>query len=605
MEDDEVVPEPAAAPEPTPSEPSFAPETAPETAPESAPDSDGSDRRRPLIIIGIAVVVLLVLVVGAVAIGNRGSSSSGPALTLEPAGAAGENPFTDSVAIGKVATFPKEVRAAITRLRNKLPRSKTTQTLVATGTAPGVYAGDGTTRACDSQALVTYLRKNPGNATAWAKAAGVERNNIASFVTALTPVVLANDTRVTNHGYDNATVAPRQSILQAGTAVMVNATGTPRVVCNSGNPLSATRPIVITKTHGDAWSDFDPKAVTTIKPGPPAQALTLINTKTGEYYSQPMGGGSSGGSTPNGTNAQWVVAEPNFVGGTLKSTTIFAEAPGGPWAPTAEIAGEGVTGLAWGDGKWIAVTNADNGGIGNHILASTDLHTWTQVAALPNRLSGIAYGNGRWTATAVHYAPTLGQPGSSATECVIYTSTDTTHWTQVAAIGRPARGPWQPVAYGNGEWLTAVSSNDMTSGQPVPTLSMFTSKDGQHWTQNGSHLPGQIGPALAFDVGTWVLGATPASAGSAVVTSSRDAETWGAPSNGLGRGRIAALAGTTNGGWMAVLLHPTAGGLMSTFMTSTDAKTWDVVSTVPSNVSALVFRSGQPGPSVSSAQVPQ
>ena len=457
--------------------------------PAVAPESGASGPRRPWLIVAIALAVVVVVVVAAVAVKRSRSSSKTPTATLEPAGAAGDNPFTDSFAIGTPAAFPKQVRGIVTQLRNKMPLSKQTQTRVATGTAPGVYGGNGATRACNSQALITYLRKNPGNAAAWAKASGIPRHNISIFVTSLTPVVLMNDTRVTNHGYDQATIAPRQSILQAGTAVMVDTTGTPRVVCNSGNPLTATRPIVITKTRGDAWPGFDAKAVTTIKPGTAVQTLTLLNTQTGEYYRQPTGNGSA---APISVTGQWVVAEPNFAGAKLKSTTLVAISTGRPWAPVATIPGEGVAGLAWGDGKWVAVTNANFGGKGNHVLESTDLHTWKQVAALPNRLSSIAYGNGLWTATAMHTTPGRGPNAPTHASGVIYTSTDAKRWTQVAETGGVANSRRQPVAYGNGEWLTVVGTNNASSGTAVPELEMYTSLDGQHWTPNGGAIRGQL-----------------------------------------------------------------------------------------------------------------
>jgi hypothetical protein len=40
-------------------------------------------------------------------------------------------------------------------------------------------------------------------------------------------VILQRDTRVTNHGFRNGRATPTQSILQAGTAVLVDEYGVP------------------------------------------------------------------------------------------------------------------------------------------------------------------------------------------------------------------------------------------------------------------------------------------------------------------------------------------------------------------------------------------
>ncbi|MGH3907098.1 MAG: DUF6777 domain-containing protein, partial [Pseudonocardiaceae bacterium] len=42
------------------------------------------------------------------------------------------------------------------------------------------------------------------------------------------------DTRVTNHGYRDGKATDRQAVLQAGTAVLVDEKGRPRVKCGCG-----------------------------------------------------------------------------------------------------------------------------------------------------------------------------------------------------------------------------------------------------------------------------------------------------------------------------------------------------------------------------------
>src|SRR2546429_115073 len=78
---------------------------------------------------------------------------------------------------------------------------------------------------------------------------GIEPNDIATYVASLTPVILTSDTLVTNHGYANGHATTLRSVLQAGTAVMVDNTGVPRVKCNCGNPLTPAGPTPIGKTE--------------------------------------------------------------------------------------------------------------------------------------------------------------------------------------------------------------------------------------------------------------------------------------------------------------------------------------------------------------------
>ncbi|GAP52775.1 serine/threonine protein kinase [Streptomyces azureus] len=49
--------------------------------------------------------------------------------------------------------------------------------------------------------------------------------------------MLRADTGVTNHGFRAGRAAVLQAVLQAGTAVLVDDRGVPRVRCACGNPL--------------------------------------------------------------------------------------------------------------------------------------------------------------------------------------------------------------------------------------------------------------------------------------------------------------------------------------------------------------------------------
>ncbi len=94
---------------------------------------------------------------------------------------------------------------------------------------------------CDAAALEARLAEAPTVAAAWAAAASVDVADIGTTIDSLEPAVLAEDTRVTNHAYRGGTARAFQATLEAGTAVLVDDAGTPRVRCACGNPLAEPR----------------------------------------------------------------------------------------------------------------------------------------------------------------------------------------------------------------------------------------------------------------------------------------------------------------------------------------------------------------------------
>lgn len=112
-----------------------------------------------------------------------------------------------------------------------------------TGGTPGLYGGSMNIGVCNPQGIIDFLAQNPAKAMAWVNAlnadptvslsrgAALTVDNIAQYIGSLTSVVLTFDTRVTNHGFKNGVANPIQSVLQKGTAVLVDQNGVPRVKC--------------------------------------------------------------------------------------------------------------------------------------------------------------------------------------------------------------------------------------------------------------------------------------------------------------------------------------------------------------------------------------
>jgi hypothetical protein len=93
-------------------------------------------------------------------------------------------------------------------------------------------------------------------------------DQVRPFLTSLTPVTLRTDTVVTNHGFTNGVARPFQSVLQAGTAVLVDPQGLPRVRCYCGNPLGVPDQPTAARYTGAAWNGFSGDAVAVVAKAP-------------------------------------------------------------------------------------------------------------------------------------------------------------------------------------------------------------------------------------------------------------------------------------------------------------------------------------------------
>lgn len=216
----------------------------------------------------------LLVVIGGVLLA-RSESDSGEAdapreILLESAADAGPDPFTPAV------DPPAPADAAV--LVNATPQSGVTP---AAG-AP-LYGGSGDDRVCDREAMIAFLTANPSQGRAWAGVAGVPYADLASYIRSLTPTVLLYDTRVTNHGFSGGRATPRQSVLQAGTAVLVDPSGQPVAKCKCGNPLRPPIPAVANPTYvGTPWPGFQPGVFVTVVVNVPGTADTTGTTGTTE-----------------------------------------------------------------------------------------------------------------------------------------------------------------------------------------------------------------------------------------------------------------------------------------------------------------------------------
>jgi hypothetical protein len=198
------------------------------------------------VLVAAVISILVMGVVAFIAIRYRSAQSARASeILLEAADVEGSDPFVPLAA-------------------QTSPQSK--------GSPPGApsaspkSAGTGDIKACDVEQLIAYLKANPSQAAAWTEAlnadptlrwAGgtrVEVSQLASYIRDLTPKALEQDLRVTNHRFTDGRPVPVQSVLQKGTASLIDKEGVPRVRCKCGNPLVPKRVIPATpKYTGKPW----------------------------------------------------------------------------------------------------------------------------------------------------------------------------------------------------------------------------------------------------------------------------------------------------------------------------------------------------------------
>ncbi|WP_191971752.1 DUF6777 domain-containing protein [Streptomyces luteolifulvus] len=214
-------------------------------------------------LITTAVVAALALALGLVLTHPTGAPQQRGEVFLQAAGATGPDPFTEPV-VQEDAAPAAPAAGTVTRSVN--------------GDAPGLYGGTRQAARCNVNRQITTLGAHAPKNRAFASTLGLKPSRVPSYLRTLTPLKLTTDTLVTNHGYRNGRATSYPAVLQAGTSVLVDRHGTPRVRCACGNPLTppAPRQAPPRDTH-NAWPGYRPSDVITVTPTPrPVQ--TFVTT---------------------------------------------------------------------------------------------------------------------------------------------------------------------------------------------------------------------------------------------------------------------------------------------------------------------------------------
>ncbi|MEV5955744.1 DUF6777 domain-containing protein [Streptomyces sp. NPDC051987] len=218
----------------------------------------------------IATLTTAVVVAAALAVVlTRSGDSSGHRgeVFLQSAGSSGQDPFTPSTARNSAAAPVSAAPAASAAPQNEVRGVD--------GGAPGLYSGTRNSASCDVEQQIRYLQAAPDRNRAFAAQAGVQPSGVPAYLRSLTSVQLRADTRVTAHGYRDGGATTYQSVLQAGTAVLVDGHGVPRLRCACGNPLAPPVAQPTTpRTTGAAWPAYRPANVVVVAPS--AQVIKVF-----------------------------------------------------------------------------------------------------------------------------------------------------------------------------------------------------------------------------------------------------------------------------------------------------------------------------------------
>lgn len=307
---------------------------------------DQDDRRVLPLVVFTAVLILAVTAASFTLLDGEDTISAAEAVVLEPVANVQEDAFFGDLDLATA----EDAERSLTELTERIATldaftggSATTTTglsgLQVTGTEPGLYSGFRREEVCDIAALrdaltgagssessdgegetetggseTTETTEGGGSettsqdgatakVTAWADALALESTDgVGDYVDGLTAVRLRLDSRVTNYAFRDGQAVPFQSVLQTGTAVLVDDTGVPRVKCNGGSPLA--EPVAMDGLNESqaldvdhvvanpelAWRRLDPARVASVVPGrEPIDPLLIANIDTTDLLERPKG----------------------------------------------------------------------------------------------------------------------------------------------------------------------------------------------------------------------------------------------------------------------------------------------------------------------------
>ncbi|QNP61952.1 DUF6777 domain-containing protein [Streptomyces genisteinicus] len=288
-------------------------------------------------VVSCLVVAAVVLSVVLTRPDGGGSGSGQGEVFLQAAGTSGPDPFTESTARDSSADPSPGATEPVPS------RSGTNVTRAVRGSSPGLYGGTRDRASCDVERQIRALGADRAKNEAFAGAQDISADRVPAYLRSLTPVQLRLDTRVTNHGFRDGKATPYQAVLQAGTAVLVDDRGVPRVRCACGNPLLP--PVAqdsTPKQTGTPWPGYRPSQVVVVTPAPrDVETFVLYDPRSGEWIARPAGdtGEHDRKTKPPKDTSSPSPSESSPSQGTSEPGTSCAPNGGGPGCPPGDESG--------------------------------------------------------------------------------------------------------------------------------------------------------------------------------------------------------------------------------------------------------------------------
>ncbi|QNE78810.1 hypothetical protein F0344_33185 [Streptomyces finlayi] len=232
----------------------------------------------------IALALVAAVVITVVLTRPDQSTKAGGEVFLQAAGSTGQDPFTES-------TAEQEPKASPTPTAVPSSTATANATRVVKGSTPGLYGGTRKAASCDVEKQISALSGAPDKNRVFASVLDIKPSGVPGYLRALTPVRLRADTRVTNHGYQDGSATTYQAVLQAGTAVLVDDRGVPRVRCACGNPLLP--PVAQQSTpqlKGAAWPGYRSSDVVVVTPSATVvKVFVVFDPESGDWFARKPG----------------------------------------------------------------------------------------------------------------------------------------------------------------------------------------------------------------------------------------------------------------------------------------------------------------------------
>jgi hypothetical protein len=207
------------------------------------------------------------------------------------------------------------------------------------------------------------------------------------------------------------------------------------------------------------------------------------------------------GFDTNTQGNQTVIVE---VQGKQASFTVAVKGPADPvtWAPATGVFARNITGIAYGNGRFVAIGYNDKPE--EKIVAySTDGITWTKAPSADvfgKNIIGIVYGNGKFVAAGYNDDKDSGYISDKVNKSIIAYSTDGITWTKASA---PENFRNIKIVFGNGKFITFGDFRYLQTGsnsQWVTSYYQAESSDGVTWSgRDGIFPPGDTAMTRIWD----------------------------------------------------------------------------------------------------------